>query len=128
MSINPRQLNAATLAFVGDAIYSLLVREHLTEKPNLKIGDLHAQTAALVCASAQAAALQAIKPLLTDDELAIFKRGRNLHQSNIPKSATVKEYHDATGLESLFGFLHLSKNCERVQELFKICVKDFSFT
>lgn len=122
MSINLRATSPATLAFVGDAVYSLLFREHLTKTANLKIGELHLQTSAFVCAAAQARAFQAIKPNLTEDELAVFKKGRNLRQSNIPKSATVQEYHDATGLECLFGHLHLAKNFERLHELFDVCV------
>ena len=124
MSTNDLRLaNATTLAFVGDAVYSLLAREHLSANHNIKIKDLHAQTANFVCAAAQARAFQVLKPVLFEDELAIFKRGRNLSLNNIPKSATVQEYHNATGLECLFGYLHLSKNHVRLHELFEICVK-----
>ena len=116
------QSSPSTLAFVGDAYFGLLVREELakTERP---IGELHSLSVKLVNANAQAEGFKVIEPLLTENELAIFKRGRNLHTHNTPKNSSVAQYHAATGLECLFGYLKLSGETNRAQELFKILFK-----
>ena len=114
---NVNNLSPSVLAFVGDAVYELYVRKHLSSV-NRPSGDLHTLSVELVRASAQARAFKVIEAELCESELAIFKRGRNFHTSNVPKSATVTEYHTATGLECLFGFLYLSKENERADYLF----------
>ncbi|MBQ6718025.1 MAG: ribonuclease III [Clostridia bacterium] len=116
---NVNLLSPSVLAFVGDAVYGLLVRTRLAEI-NRSSGDLHSLSVKYVSAVAQAEAFKKIEPLLTEKELMIFRRGRNFHTSNTPKSATSGEYHTATGLECLFGFLHLSNQNERIKELFDI--------
>ena len=116
---NANRLNPGSLAFLGDAVYSLLVREMLAEK-NLPLKDLHSRSLRFVSAPAQAAAYEKIKGLLTEAENDIFHRGRNFHTNNIPKSATQAEYHIATGLECLFGYLYLAGEKDRINYLFKI--------
>lgn len=116
-------LNPATLAFVGDAVYSLLVRTYLVNKSS-RSGGLHDMAVEFVKAPSQAKAIKKIEPFLSADEIAIFKRGRNFHTSNTPKSSSNADYHTATGLECLFGFLHLSGNSDRITELFSIIIKD----
>lgn len=116
---NPNLLSPSVLAFVGDAVYGLYVRLHLAEV-NRPSGELHKLSVKLVNASAQANAFALIENLLTEKELSVFKRGRNFHTSTTPKSATNKEYHTATGLECLFGFLQLSGEKSRADELFEI--------
>lgn len=116
---NPNLLSPSVLAFVGDAVYGLYVRQHLAEV-NRPSGELHKLSVKLVNASAQANAFALIENLLTEKELSVFKRGRNFHTSTTPKSATNKEYHTATGLECLFGFLQLSGEKSRADELFEI--------
>ncbi len=110
-------LNPSVLAFVGDGVYTLLVREKLAGV-NRRSGDLHAMSVEFVKASAQAKAFETIKEELTEQELSVFKRGRNFHTNNTPKNSTKEEYHAATGLETLFGYLHLSGNTARYLELF----------
>lgn len=112
-------LNPATLAFVGDAVYSLLVRTYLAGKSRAS-GELHDMAVEFVKASSQAKAMKKIEPFLSEKEIAVFKRGRNFHTSNTPKSSSNADYHTATGLECLFGFLHLSGNKTRINELFEI--------
>lgn len=112
-------LSPSTLAFVGDAYYGLLVRDMLAQV-NRPSGELHAASVKLVKAGAQAEAFTIIEPLLTEKEMQIYKRGRNAHVNSIPKNASVGEYHSATGIETLFGYLHLSGNDERAEELFRI--------
>lgn len=112
-------LSPGVLAFVGDAYYGLLVRDMLAQV-NRPSGELHSESVKLVKAGAQAEAFKIIEPFLSERELNIYKRGRNAHVNSIPKNATVGEYHSATGVETLFGYLHLSGNDARARELFKI--------
>lgn len=116
---NINSLSPAALAFVGDAVYGLMVRKMLAEK-NLPIKELHDLSLKYVSAPAQAAAYDRIKDALTGDESEIFRRGRNHHTSNVPKSATPAQYHTASGLECLFGYLYLSGREERLSELFRL--------
>lgn len=116
---NPNLLSPSVLCFVGDAVYGLYVRTALAEV-NRPSGELHKLSVEFVKASAQAKAYTLIEPVLSEKEISVFKRGRNFHTSTTPKSATNKEYHTATGLECLFGFLHLSGEKSRADELFNI--------
>lgn len=113
-----KTLGTGALAFVGDAVYSLFVREKLAEI-NRPAGALHSLSVNYVRAGAQAKVAAALLGQLTEQELAVFKRGRNLHTGNTPKNATDAEYHAATGLEALFGYLQLSGNTERARQLFE---------
>lgn len=108
-----------TLAFVGDAYFGLLVRLRLAQVQR-PVGELHAMSVKLVNANAQAKGAEAIMDMLTDEELSVYKRGRNAHQKHTPKNSTVAEYHAATGLEALFGYLKLKGNLERAEQLFDI--------
>ena len=116
---NPNLLSPSVLCFVGDAVYGLLVRTALA-KINRPSGELHKLSVKLVNASAQAEAFKLLQPMLTENELSVFKRGRNFHTSSHPKNSTNGEYHTATGLECLFGFLYLSGDNSRAKELFDI--------
>ena len=116
---NPNLLSPSVLAFVGDAVYGLYVRTYLAEI-NRPSGELHKLSVKLVNATAQAEAFKLIEPNLTEKELSVFKRGRNFHTGNTPKNSTGGEYHTATGLEVLFGFLYLSEQTDRAKELFNI--------
>ncbi len=116
---NPDLLSPSVLCFVGDAVYGLYVRTALAEV-NRPSGELHRLSVEYVKASAQAEAFGIIEPLLTLKEISVFKRGRNFHTSTTPKSATNREYHTATGLECLFGFLYLSGREDRARQLFGV--------
>lgn len=115
---NPNLLSPSVLAFVGDAVYTLYVRNKLSEV-NRSSGELHRLSVKLVNASAQAQGFEIIKEELSDKELSVFKRGRNFHTSSSPKNSTKGEYHTATGLECLFGYLFLSKETARADYLFE---------
>ena len=115
MDIN--SLSPLTLSFVGDVYFSLLVRTRLAQI-NRPVGVLHSASVKIVNAKAQAKAFKLIESKLTEKELSIYKRGRNAHVGSIPKNATVGEYHSATGLEALFGYLYLSGENIRAEELF----------
>lgn len=116
---NPNLLSPSVLAFVGDAVYSLYVRLSLSGV-NRPSGELHRLSVKLVSASAQAKAYTLIEKSLSEEEQAVFKRGRNFHTGSSPKNATGREYHTATGLECLFGYLYLSGKHSRAQELFAL--------
>ena len=108
------------LAFVGDAVYSLLVRERLCVLGKCRSGDLHTSSAKLVKAKGQAEAFCKIEEHLSEQEVSYYKKGRNAHNNHTPKNATEGDYHCATGLETLFGFLYLSGKNKRIYELFEI--------
>ena len=112
-------LSPLNLAFIGDTVFDLLVRSELVCEANRPVNALHKSASSRVCARAQAQAMGIIMPMLTEDELAVFKRGRNAHTGGIPKNQSSADYHYATGLECLFGWLYLKGETDRINELFK---------
>ncbi len=122
-TLTPEQLSTVSelaLAHVGDAVFELLVRTELCCARSSKVKELHARTVALVTAPAQAAFVEAILPRLSPEETAVYKRGRNVHTHQAPKSASPGQYARATGLETLFGWLWLTGQKERVSELYAL--------
>ena len=119
MSLNIRSLSGADLAYIGDAVWEIIVRERLVTCPE---GTGHPGTYALpyVTATGQSAALDRLEEHLTEEEISVYKRGRNSVHGNIPKSASPAEYRRATGVESLMGYLWLTGNFDRARELFDI--------
>ena len=113
------KMSMLALAHIGDGVYELLVRTMLCTKGSQSAGKLHFRTVAIVNAPAQAAAVEKLLPILTEEEVAVYKRGRNAKVNSIPQKATVGEYHSATGLEALFGWLYLQGQRERINELFQ---------
>ena len=118
--MDPRQVSTPALAYLGDCVLELCVRRHLLELGFSTSRNLNREALGYVRASAQAEAMKRILPVLSEEEESYFKRGRNIGHTNVPKSATVSEYRTATGMEVLFGFLHLSERNERINELFTI--------
>ncbi len=108
-----------TLAFIGDSIFDLIVRTAVVEDGNAPVNKLHKRASELVKAKAQAELYHQIKELLTEEETAIFKRGRNAKSFTSAKNAGVLEYRTATGLEALMGYLYLSDQMDRLLELIK---------
>ena len=117
-NVNVASLSPLTLAFVGDTVFDLLTRSELVCEANRPVNALHNMASKKVCAAAQAESIRKILPILSEDETAVFKRGRNAHTGGIPKNASSADYHYATGLESLFGWLYLKGENERIIELF----------
>lgn len=111
-------IRALGLAHIGDGVFELLVRTFLCTHGKGSNADLHKLTVKFVAAPAQAIFADRIIPLLTQEELAVYKRGRNSHVHSVPKNATGGQYAKATGLEALFGALYLSGRQERIEELF----------
>lgn len=112
----PQKYSALTLAYLGDAVYEIYVRSHLTEDGNHKVNDLHKTATKYVCARAQAEFYHRIEDILTDDEKSAFKRGRNA-KSHPPKNADMIDYKIATGIETMLGHLFIEGKSERISEL-----------
>lgn len=112
------QFSTLALAHLGDGIFELMMRTGLAQSGVQSAANLHKETVKRVNAPAQAKAVEHILPLLKNDELAVFKRGRNAKVNGIPQKADVSEYHAATGLEALFGWLWLRGETNRLVELF----------
>ena len=113
-------MSTASLAYLGDCVIELFVRERLTRSGISSSKNLNREALGFVSAPAQAAAVKNILELLTEEEAGFFRRGKNMAHMNVPKNATPSEYRSATGMETLFGFLHLSGNTERARELFDL--------
>ena len=113
-----RAMSSLALAHMGDAVYEILVRGGLCSQGRGTCGNLHRETVAMVRAEAQAEAVQQILPLLTEEEAAVYRRGRNAQVHSIPKNASRSQYGKATGLEALLGWLYLQGRLERINELF----------
>lgn len=123
----PQQVNGITnlgLAHIGDAAYELLVRTWLCTRGDRTVLKLHKDTVELVKATTQAKFADKLLPLLTEEEQAYYRRGKNTHTHAAPKSASPKEYAKATGLETLFGALYLLGRMERLNELFYIMMNE----
>lgn len=118
LSIDLKTVSGAALAYLGDSVIEICVREHLVSLGLSTSAHLNRASLDFVRASAQAEAMKRILPILSEEETAVFKRGRNIGHTNTPKSASVGEYRMATGMETLFGWLHLSGKEERIKELF----------
>ena len=121
------QLGILALAHVGGAVYGLFVRSYLAGQGQTRVTDLHRATVAMVKAGAQARAAAVILPLLTEDERTVYKRGRNSHVNSVPHGASKAEYHAATALEAVFGWLHLAGEQKRVTELFSAIEAELKF-
>ncbi len=119
LSVDPRQMSPLVLAYIGDTVFDLFIRTKLVCTTTLPVHGLHARAAKCVCAKAQAEAFRKIEELLTEEEMYIFKRGRNAHMGTVPKNAQISDYRHATGLEALAGYLFLLGQDERLCELMK---------
>ena len=126
MRLTPAQVNEITnlgLAHVGDCVYELLCRTHLCAQGDKTVLRLHRDTVNMVKASSQAKFAEKLRPHLTEEECAYYRRGKNAHTHAAPKAATRQEYARATGLEALFGALYLLGRTERLNELFHIMME-----
>jgi ribonuclease-3 family protein len=127
MNMDKRDIDAISnlgLAHIGDSVFEVLCRSYLCAKGGKNVGNLHRQTVALVKAPSQAKFIEKLLPILTEDELAYYRRGKNSHVHAVPKGATPAEYAKATGLETLFGALYLAGQTDRLNELFHIIMEE----
>ena len=119
-----RTYSPLTLAYIGDAIYELVIRTILVEKGNTQVNKLHQRASKLVKASAQSEIIEKLKPYLTEEEMGIFKRGRNAKSFTMAKNASMSDYRRATGFEALMGHLYLTEQWDRMLELIKIGITE----
>lgn len=117
--MNLREMSTPALAYLGDCVIELCVREYLVSSGLSTSRNLNKEALNYVRASAQAEAMKKLFPLLSKEEESFFRRGRNIGHTNVPKNATVSDYRTATGMEVLFGYLHVSGQKERIDELFR---------
>lgn len=117
---DPKQLSPLTLAFIGDTVFDLFVREKLVCEANRPVKKLHTAAASQVNAAAQAGFVKKLMPCLNETELGVLKRGRNAHTNHKAKNASESDYHAATGFEALIGYLYLDGQLDRIRELFAL--------
>ena len=118
------QYSPLSLAFLGDSVYDTLAREHLLRKGNTPVSKLHSAKIKLACAEFQSEAYGVIEPHLSEHELAVLKRGRNANGNSVPKHAEAIQYRRATAVESLFGYLYLTGQNDRLRGLFGIIISN----
>ena len=116
----PELLSPLALAFVGDGVYELLARQQLLARGSAPVGRLHSRTVELVSAAAQARAYRLVAPLLSPEEEAIYRRGRNANSTRSPRHTDPAVYRCATGMEALFGWLDLTGQVARLEQLFQV--------
>ena len=120
-----RSLSGLSLAFIGDAVYEVFIRNYILSRGEARVKDLHRDTVRLVNADFQADIIDVIMPHLTEDEIAVFKRGRNAHAGHTPKNKSEAQYHKSTGFEALVGYLYLKKDFNRLSFIFSFaCTED----
>ena len=123
INVKPELLSPLSLAYIGDAVYELYVRTHIMKDENMPVNKLHKAATGYVKAKAQSDVIHAIEPRLTEQELAVFKRGRNAHSHTSAKNADIVDYRHATGFEALIGYLYLSKNFDRLNRVLAMSVE-----
>ncbi len=117
--VDVRAYSPLTLAYIGDAVYEVVIRTIVVERANRAANELHKRSVKYVQAGTQATMITALQDILTEDELAVFKRGRNAKSNTSAKNASITDYRKATGFEALIGFLYLMDDMDRVLFLVK---------
>ena len=120
-----QNISSLNLAFIGDAVYELFVREHELRGFNGDVNTLNKKTTKLSKAVTQSEIVDIVLPILSDEEEAVYKRGRNAKSASVPKSCTPAQYRKATGLESLIGHLYLNGQLDRVKEILEYGIKQY---
>lgn len=117
--VDIKEYSPLALAYIGDAVYELIIRSLVLNEGNRQVQKMHKRTSSMVQASAQARIITALNDRLTDEEHAVYKRGRNAKSMSPAKNQSVSDYHKATGFEALMGYLYLKKEWKRMLELIK---------
>lgn len=118
------QYGALALAYMGDCVYEIKIREYLMRRANMPVNTLHKMAKKYVSAASQSMFVDKVLPLLNEEEESVFHRGRNAKPHTTPKNMTLADYKKATGLESLMGWLYLSGNQKRIDEIMEIILKE----
>ena len=120
--LRAEEYSPLTLAYIGDCVYEMYIRTYLIKDANHNVNKLHKTSTKYVCCKAQAELFHKIENMLTENELAVFKRGRNT-KSHVPKNSEMKDYRVATGVEALMGYLYIKNDNDRICELMQFAVK-----
>ncbi len=120
------EYNGLTLAYIGDAVYELMIRDYLLSKGFTKVDNLHREAIKFTSAEGQEKAFNILEQHLTEEEISIFKRGRNSKSDRKARNASLASYKKATGFESIIGYLHINKDVKRLEELLKIITSEMS--
>lgn len=122
--MDAKQLNGLTLAYMGDAVYEIYIREHVISLGYSKVNDLHKRVIKFTSGNAQAAIMHYLleNNLLSEEEVNVFKRGRNSHVHTVRKNMNIQDYMDATGFEAVIGYLYLIGNIDRLKEIIEIAI------
>ena len=118
----PMQVSPLSLAYIGDAVYEVYIRSYIMRSDNMPVAKLHKAATRYVSAKAQAQIVKSIMDDFTPEELSVYKRGRNAHSYTSAKNADIVDYRMATGLEALFGYLHIKKDTQRLEEIITKCI------
>ncbi len=110
------------LAYIGDAVYDILTRQYIISRGNAPVNVLDRRARKIVNAAAQSAAYEKIRDRLTEEETAVYKRGRNAKSHTSAKNQSITDYRRATGMEALFGYLYLKRDNDRISELYELCI------
>ncbi len=117
--VSAKSYSPLVLAYIGDGIYDLVIRTVVVNRGNTQANKLHKKTSSLVKASSQSAMIDGLLEILTEEEMAVYKRGRNAKSATMAKNATMQDYRKATGFEALMGYLYLDNQWERMVYLIK---------
>ena len=121
--IDLQTVSMQTLAFIGDAVYNVYIRSYLAAQNNRKTGLLHRDSIKYVSAKGQSSTIDKIMDILTEEEIDVYKRGRNTSIHSVSKNVDVIEYKKSTGFEALIGYLYLTKQDERLKEILQMCIQ-----
>ena len=122
ITLNPKTISPLSLAYIGDAVYELYIRSYIMHDVNMPVGKLHKSSTKFVSAKAQAKIFHLIKDNLTEEEMDVFKRGRNAHSYTSAKNTDIIDYRISTGLEALVGYTYIKKDETRLREIISMCI------
>jgi ribonuclease-3 family protein len=122
VEIPPSQLSPLSLAYIGDAVYEMYIRSYIMKDCNMPVAKLHKAATRFVSATSQAEIVKNISDEFTDEEMSVYKRGRNAHSYTSAKNADIVDYRMATGLEALIGYLYIKKETGRLEEIIEMCI------
>lgn len=117
--VDVRAYSPLTLAYIGDAVFDIIIRTVVVERANTSANKLHKRTSNVVMAQTQAAMIEALQDILSEEEISVYKRGRNAKSHTVAKNASMADYRKATGFEALVGYLYLQDRVDRILELIK---------
>ena len=122
IDVPTNQMSPLSLAYIGDAVFEVYIRSYIMKDVNMPVSKLHKAATRYVKATAQANIIKNISDSFTDEEMSVYKRGRNAHSYTSAKNADIVDYRMATGLEALIGYLYIKKETKRLEEIIEMCI------